>query len=124
MLVSALFFAVYHCSLSQFFYQLVFGFFLAALTLRAGNVFPAVISHFLNNFAVLSFNYFNVAIDFYSIAFILSGLTFLAAFSFILMIFKTGGTKKVKGETLSAFFPFGILGVIVCALITVAGAML
>lgn len=123
-LISALFFALYHLSLAQFFYQFVFGFFLAATTLRAGSVIPAIISHFLNNFAVLSFTYFNVAVDFYYLPLIFMGLIFLAAFSFILFIFKVGKNEKVKGEAVSAFIPFGLLGVTVCVALTVAGAFL
>lgn len=119
--ISALFFAFYHCSPAQFIYQLVFGFFLALMTLRAGNIYPAVISHFLNNFAVLSFTYFNIGIDLLYLPFILIGLIFIAAFCLVLFLFKSGRTGKIKGETFSAFFPFGIFSLLACSAIIIAG---
>ena len=123
-LISALFFALFHFSLAQLIYQFIFGFFLAFMTIRAGSVLPAVISHFLNNFAVLSFTYFNVFIDFYYAPFILSGLTFLAMLSIALVFFNTGKREKKKGEVFSAFFPFGIIGIIICVVLIISSILL
>lgn len=48
-IISALFFALIHCSIYQLPYALVAGIVFAALDLAAGSILPSVILHFLNN---------------------------------------------------------------------------
>ena len=113
--VSALFFAFYHCSPAQFFYQFVFGFFLALLAIKSNSVLPAVASHFLNNFAVLSCIFFKISINLYYLPYIALGIAFLFAFAFPVAFYKNEKREVKSGEIFSAFFPFGIIGILFCA---------
>ena len=51
-LVSALCFSLYHCSLTQLVYQFIYGVALGFLYLTAKSVLPCIIAHFVNNFSV------------------------------------------------------------------------
>lgn len=119
--ISALFFALYHGSAAQLIYQFIYGFFLAIMTMRANSVYPAILSHFLNNFAVLSFEYFGVSVNFFSITYILMGLAFIAAFAFVMLLFSRAYAKREKGAVLKTFFPFGIIGIIISLTMIVLG---
>ena len=89
--VSALCFAVYHCSLAQTAYQFIYGALLAFLTLKAGGILPAFIAHFMNNFAVLIISYARLNIDLTNGITIAIGLTLAAAA--IALIFLCGRKK-------------------------------
>lgn len=99
--VSGLIFALYHCSLAQLLYQFVYGAFLYVLAVKAGSVIPCVIVHFLNNFAVLTFTFFNAEVNLYSPVLIVCGLAALAVAAAILFVYgrsarggKTDGNLK------------------------------
>ena len=85
--VSGLIFALYHCSLAQLLYQFVYGAFLYVLAVKAGSVIPCVIAHFLNNFAVLTFTFFNAEVNLYSPVLIVCGLAALAVAAAILFLY-------------------------------------
>ena len=129
--VSALFFAFYHCSLAQFFYQFIFGFFLALITVKSKSVFPAVIAHFINNFSVLTLEYTGWHVDFFNAYYIIAGLAALTAWSVSFYFYtaklkKESGeekSEKVKGEIVAAILPFGILAILLCAIV-IAGNVL
>ncbi len=127
-LMVGLFFALYHMNLGQFIYQFIYGSALCLLTIYAGSVFPSIITHFLNNFAVLVFTYLKIQIDLFSPLLIVFGLVCLSLF-LIFVIFglkKDKDTKKDQSGKLgvkAVVFPYGILGVLVCA-ITLISAIL
>jgi len=81
-------FALFHGSLVQFFYQFIYGVALCFLTLKSKSVLPAIITHFINNFAVLTFTFFNVYIDFFSPLIIAIGLTLICIFVASLIFFE------------------------------------
>ena len=86
-----------------------------------------MIAHFLNNFAILTFTYFGVNIDFYSILVIAGGLVSLGLF-FLLTFYKRKATKtenstsekvEVKEQNLSEkmekyFIPYGLFAFLIC----------
>ena len=127
-LISALFIAVcfslYHCSLAQLLYQFVYGYALSLLTLSAKSVIPSVIAHFLNNFAVIILQYFNVYIDFFNPLIIIGGMLLLVVFA-VLTIFSL---KKQKAEKVYASYkdqarafwsPYLLCGIFVCVLLMI-----
>lgn len=57
-LVSALVFALMHGSPTQFIYQLILGIIVAYIVYITDSVYSSMIFHFINNFAVVLFNYF------------------------------------------------------------------
>ena len=110
----ALCFALYHCSAAQFVYQLIYGAGLTLLTIVSGSVIPAIVAHFVNNFIVILFEYFNVHIDFYNPLLVAVGLAILILF-FVVVILKLKKLKNNTNEKVSAFwFPYGLLGTILC----------
>lgn len=83
-------FAVYHLSLAQLVYQLIYGVFLAMLTNRSRSIIPATLSHFINNASIIVMQYLSIQIDLFSPILIVIGLCLLALF--------VVGTIKVKND--------------------------
>ena len=82
-IIIAVCFALYHGSLAQLIYQLIYGASLALLRKVANSSIPCIVAHFINNFAILLFEYFNVQIDLYSPYLIAVGLVLVSAFAFV-----------------------------------------
>ncbi len=119
-LVVGLFFALYHCNLSQFIYQFIYGSALCLLTIYAKSIIPAIITHFLNNFIVLLFTYLKIQIDLFNPIVIACGLICMAVFLLVLVIslkkVDKEGQKQDKSHKINkVFIPYGIFGVIICA---------
>ncbi len=115
-------FALYHCSATQFVYQLIYGFFLSFLTVKSKSVVPSAIAHFLNNFAVIALSYFKVNLDLYSVYYIITGLS-LIVFSALFMFFyggNDGKEEKIKSD-FSSFVLFAAVGILICVAMTVSG---
>jgi membrane protease YdiL (CAAX protease family) len=89
-----LLFSLYHVSLSQFIYQFVYGFLLTLLALKGKSFYPCVLAHFINNFLVLSLEYFKIDINFYSWQVIVVG--FVLLFAFIIGIFFKDNEEEKK----------------------------
>ena len=90
-----------------------------------------MIAHFLNNFAVLSFTYFGISVDFYSPALIACGIAALAAavaFSFLYRRKKAKTEEREekeeeKGKTCDFFLPYGIFGAAIFVALIVGNAV-
>ncbi len=121
-LISALLFALYHQSLVQFVYQFIYGVALAYLAISAKSIIPCMIAHFLNNFAVILFNFIGVYIDLYSVLYIVLGANALAFFGAIVFFIQRKAQKNqsIKGEVKSFFLPFGAMAILICIALTVA----
>ncbi|MBO4251136.1 MAG: CPBP family intramembrane metalloprotease [Clostridia bacterium] len=120
----ALCFALYHLSVSQFCYQFIYGVGLAVLTLKAKSVIPAIVAHFLNNFIILSLEFFNITLDLFDPIMIGIGVCLLAVFT-VLMVFSgdnNGGAHTESGIK-SFYLSFGALGIALAAIITVLSAL-
>lgn len=115
--ISASFFALYHCSLAQFVYQFIFGIGMGILAVRSGSVFPSMVAHFLNNFIILTLNYLGLTIDLFSPIFIIIGVVLLAVFSTIIFLYgrktKKDSEKENNGKILY-FFLCSLFGIIIC----------
>ena len=126
--VSGVFFALYHCSPVQFFYQLIYGLGLAFLYNVSSSVLPCIISHFINNFAVILLEY--LKIDMSGILFnplvIAIGLLGLASFFVlsIIVIKKNGGEVQKTGGVLTEFLlPYGLFGGLACVALAVVSIL-
>ncbi len=121
-LICSLIFALYHQSLVQFLYQFIYGVALCYLALNAKSVLPCILAHFMNNFAVLLFNFLGVEIDLFSPLFIVLGANALAFFGAIIFMIerKCVKTQTVKGEALAFFLPYGGCGIIICLVIAIS----
>lgn len=121
----ALCFALYHGSVAQLFYQFIYGLGLGFLTLKAKSVIPAVVTHFLNNFAVLSVEYFKISINLKSVVLIIVGSALLVNFVLFLIFYDNAPSQKNENsESVREFYiPFGGIGVIVAAILIILSAL-
>ncbi len=116
-LTVSLSFALYHKSLAQFVYQLIYGIALGLLFNRSGSVIPCIIAHFLNNFSVICFEYYHINVNLYNPLLIISGLFILGVSLFILIFHQREKTSQCQ-QGLSAlkdfYLPFGLFGALIC----------
>ena len=131
----ALCFSLYHCSAAQFAYQLVYGALLTLLALAAKSSIPSIIAHFINNFAVITLQYFNISINLYHVASIISGTLVLAGITALLFLIlnknKNTANNKITADNKRAvvnngtanggevkkfgwFYAFASMGIIIC----------
>lgn len=112
-------FALYHGSLTQLIYQFIYGAALVAIAARTGSSIPCMIAHFLNNFAIILFEYTGVFIDLLSPIVIIIGVVAIVIAVGLSFIEKEKGKLSIKGqanEVKGFFIPFGIFGIVVCLL--------
>lgn len=121
-LTIGLFFSLYHTSFSQLVYQFVYGVFLSLLADRAKSVVPSILSHFINNFAVLTFYFFDVSIDFFNPFLICSGLLCLFVAAFFLLY--KNKSEKSEDNKLEFAYLYGSAGLAACAFLIIAGAII
>lgn len=116
-------FALYHFSFAQLVYQLIYGGFLFYLTKKTGSVYPAMLSHFFNNFVIILFQYLSFTINLKNPLIILVGLVCLGAF--ILLTSKVKNVERVKkSATVGEFIlPFGLATAIICVFTAIMGVL-
>ncbi|MBE5754522.1 MAG: CPBP family intramembrane metalloprotease [Clostridiales bacterium] len=115
-------FALYHCSLAQLIYQFIYGVLLCLLVKTAKSVIPAVISHFINNFAVILLEYYRVQIDLFNPIIIACGIALLVVFTILtlLILKKSSKPDYKKGEVKDFFLPCGVFGMVICLVLTLS----
>lgn len=118
-------FAMYHCSFAQLLYQLVYGAGLVLLCKASKSVIPCMVSHFINNFVVILFEYFGVYIDLFNPFIIAIGLVVLTVF-FVCCCkgnIKNSACQKLqRSDSVKEFFiPGGILAVALLAVVIISG---
>lgn len=124
-LISALCFSLYHCSVTQLIYQFIYGVALGFLFLTAKSVLPCIVAHFVNNFTVLCMQYFNVQLNLFSIVYIAIGVACLAVFATVVFfVFRKRKEKEQSSQTedgeISAFIvPYGLFAFLVCIALAV-----
>lgn len=121
-LTVSLAFALYHANATQLVYQFIYGVILCLLTLGARSVIPAIITHFLNNFIVLSVNHFEIKLNLNSWWLILIG-AFLTALSIFYLINKIKPSSEKKESVKAFYFPYALLGIVVCLTLIVTGVV-
>ncbi len=114
-------FALYHCNLGQFAYQFIYGVAFCLLALYAKSTLPCVIAHFINNFAIILFEYLGIYIDLFNPILIAIGLVALAGFFVFTCVFNK--KKDIEGKKQKAITEFyvlyGLLGIFICVLMIV-----
>ncbi len=120
-LFGGLFFALYHMSASQFFYQFVYGIVLTLIAIKSGSTVTAILCHFINNLAVIVLYYLGVTIDFFNIKIILLGLVLLSFGTFTVLYFgksKTAEEKNNGSSDVKNLFLYGGIGMAICILVS------
>ena len=119
-LLIALLFGLFHCSIVKFGYQFLFGIGLTVLAVRAGSVIPAIIGHFLNNFAIVTFSYLKIDIDFFDLKLILIGVAVLCVFGVMMYFMKTKETEKDDGLS-GDLLMHSAIGILVAVTLIIVG---
>ena len=132
--VTAFCFALYHLNVAQFAYQFIYGILLGVMTVSAKSIIPAIVAHFINNFTVITFQFFGIAVDLYNLFIIAAGILCLAVFTaiiliaFIKVILIAGHrrSEKEKGDKYGNFgglkdfyIPFGIFGTLFAVIVII-----
>lgn len=117
-------FALYHCNLGQFIYQFIYGVAFCLLALYAKSVLPCIIAHFVNNFFIILCEYLGIVIDLFNPILIAIGIVALVGFVLITCVFnKILKTQKAGKESkrgiLEFYILYGLLGIIICALMII-----
>lgn len=116
-------FALYHCNLGQFIYQFIYGVAFCLLALYAKSVVPCIIAHFINNFVIILCEYLGIVIDLFNPILIAIGLVALVGFVLITCVFNstlnTQKAEKCKKGILEFYILYGLLGILICALMIV-----
>ena len=120
--LSGLVFSLYHCSFAQTVYQFIYGVALAILVIKSKSILPAVLSHFLNNLMILTFNYLKINIDLFNPYLIIVGIALLCAFCVIICCINKKEVKN-NGKFPFEFLGWASLGLAVCILTAGLGAI-
>lgn len=122
-ILSALCFSIYHLSLSQFIYQFIYGFCLSILVIKSGNIIFSIIAHFLNNFIIISVEYFNITLNLFSPIIIAFGLGLFSVFIFFTLIYKGKESKNLFNKVKAVDFTLGAsAGLVICIILMVGVA--
>lgn len=121
-IIVSLSFALYHGSITQFFYQFIFGVGLCVLAVISKSVIACMLAHFLNNFLIILLEFFKIKIDLYNIAIIFIGLIFATVFIIvgIKCLKKERSCQDKSDRAKKFFFPFGVVGIFICILLILA----
>lgn len=111
-------FALYHCSVSQFVYQFIYGVAFCLLAIVAKSVIPCIIAHFINNFSILLLTYLKVNVDLTNALLIALGLLALIGYFLISCFGLKGQVQQVPKKGIKFFYlPFGLFGIGMCLII-------
>lgn len=128
-LISALAFSVYHMSPAKTVYQFLMGIVFAVVYLKTGSVIATAIIHFLNNFAIVTLNYF--PLGFLTEGTVAAVLPFIgaatAALGFVLL-FTFEKKNKIPAKNgdngvIGGFMKYSAIGMLACATVWIAGLL-
>ena len=122
-LLSGALFALFHMSPAQTLYQFACGACFALVAIRSGSVLPTVLSHFLNNAAILLFMKFGfngLPVGWNVAALILSALCLLGTLSYLIFFDKAKEPAEEKAD-IKGFFLCASVGVVICLITWIAG---
>ncbi|MBO5714532.1 MAG: CPBP family intramembrane metalloprotease [Clostridia bacterium] len=124
-------FSVYHSSIHQTVYQFVYGLGLTVLVIKSGSIIPSMIAHFINNFAVLTLEYFKIPLNLFNPVVIVIGCILLVCFVLLIVFDKyhvephpLEDGQKPKENIYEFFIPFGLFGTAICVLMIILGAVM
>ena len=116
-LVSGALFSLFHMNPAQTVYQFVFGALFAFIALRAGNILPVILAHFVNNFFIVLNYYFlnfNLTGDTKINVMIVALVSLVAGVTLMAVFVKSEKIDKKPVVTKKEFFIYAIIGLIIC----------
>lgn len=120
-LLTALSFALYHCSAVQFLYQFLFGIAFGLLAICSKSTIPCIITHFVNNFVVLLLTYLKVEVDLLNPITLVIGINVLAFYCTIIFFALKKSEKSQKQKFQGAWFSaFASAGWVLCLVLLIS----
>ena len=123
-LISALCFSVYHCSINKLAYQFIYGAILALIFIKTNNLILPIITHFLNNFIILTVDFIGITVDLFNPICIAVGVAVLAVC--LMLLLKNLKLKNQLEQVEKAkdfFIPYSLIGFIICLVMIVGGVL-
>ena len=119
-------FSLYHMSPMQTPYQFAVGFIFSLIAIKSGSTLPTTLAHFLNNFAIVTIEYFCPTL-FASKNGFMTAVTVLATVCFLVVIVllfmdQKQEEKQEKGN-LKDFFLHATIGILICSVMWLAGLL-
>lgn len=121
-------FSLYHQNPAQTLYQFCCGIAFALVAIRSGSILPTVLSHFINNAAILALTKWNVtefSTPVFATVMSVSVVCLIASLGYLIFIDKTKPERQDKSER-KGFLVYALVGIILCALswlLTLVGGM-
>ena len=120
-IIASFSFALYHCSMTQLVYQLIYGAGLVVLCLMSKSAIPCIIAHFINNFAVILLEYLKIGVNLYSPLVIAIGVALLLGFvAFACFSFKKQPIESGKDKGGEFLLPFGVFPILICLIVLIS----
>ncbi|MBQ5926925.1 MAG: CPBP family intramembrane metalloprotease, partial [Clostridia bacterium] len=112
-------FALYHQNPAQTAYQFCCGAAFALIAYQSGSIFPTLVSHFLNNTAVIIL--YAIGLDEFSTAFkipflICSAVCLVGSLAYLIAFDKKQETERVEKPKKKDFFLFAFVGILLFAI--------
>lgn len=124
-IISALCFSLYHVAISKLVYQFIYGVILALIYIKTKNLILSIITHFLNNFIILSVEFFNIEVNLFNPITLSIGLVVMALSVYFLVKNHNFNEHNENSEKVKDFFiPNAIMGVIICLIMIISGLFL
>ncbi|MBR2384144.1 MAG: CPBP family intramembrane metalloprotease [Clostridia bacterium] len=115
--LGGLLFSLFHMSPMQTAYQFAVGFVFSLIAIRSGSTVPTTIVHFLNNFAIVTIEYFSPKL-FANLGGWMFAITIPATICLVLItvLLIADGDNKTEGskQSLKNFFMYSIAGIFIC----------
>jgi membrane protease YdiL (CAAX protease family) len=127
-LVCGALFSLYHQNPAQTIYQFCCGMVFALLALRSGSIFPAMLSHFINNAAIVLYYHFtgNDTMPLPWYVTVIAAVCLVGTLVYLLFFDKkkdkTVAIKEEKADV-KGFVLFAVLGIVVCLVNWVSGLL-
>ena len=124
-LICGLLFAIYHQNPAQTLYQFCCGAAFALVAIRSGSVLPTILSHLLNNAAILilaKFGIYTLQGSAYTAILAVSAVCLVGSLAYLFLFDKKKQTETVQAdaETLKAerknFWIYAAVGIVVCVI--------
>ena len=118
-------FAIYHMNPAQTPYQFIIGFVFSLIAIKSRSTIPTIIAHFLNNFAIISIEYFYPTFSLvggkYFLVTVIPSLVRLVAIIAVLLL--DGRDEKSQKGGVKTFFAYSSFGIAVCLLMWTASLL-
>ncbi|MBR6778727.1 MAG: CPBP family intramembrane metalloprotease [Clostridia bacterium] len=100
-MITSVMFAIFHMSISQTVYPILFGLLLSVIMFYENNILYTILVHLINNFLSLTLSYFNISLVFNHWSYILLATTLACIFIAFVLYFTIKNNKENEKQPLN-----------------------